>query len=86
MASVKEMIQETVALRDRSDELSQMIAAGAKSLSDSSAYMVRIIEGSASGQEAVRALSAAAGALNNAASSMVSMKTACENCIAELKR
>jgi translation initiation factor 2B subunit (eIF-2B alpha/beta/delta family) len=80
------MITETVALRDRSDELSKMIVAGSKALSENAAHMVRIIEGSATGQEAVQAMSAAAAALNQAATSMISMKNTCDNCIAELKR
>lgn len=86
MATISEMIAEIVSLRDRSEELSKMMAAGEKDLKASAGFIRSIAEGSASANEAAMALTAAAGDVNKAASSMISLKNKCSETINKLKQ
>lgn len=79
------MIAAISSLKVNSEELEQMLHAGASAINDDIGYIGQIVEGSHSGDEAVGALRIAVGALGQAARGMVSLRQTCDDCIKSLR-
>ena len=86
MATIKQMIADVVDLKRQSEDMSQMIAAAGKDMSEGAKRLMAIAQESKSGQDAARALSSAAGALEQAANSMIALGRTCDECINDLRK
>ena len=81
MASVKEVIQGVVSIKDSADELATMAGGAGADLAQAAAAISGMLEGnSGSGPVAVSAVHTASGSLKKAASSMQELSRAAEKC------
>lgn len=86
MASIQELSNEVMSIKQTSDQLAQMVGAANTSLASQSSMISNMVQGSQSGQEAVMSLSVAARSLADAASAMKSLSRTCDECIANLAK
>ena len=84
--SIDEIIREVSSIKMTSDQLSVMVGAANSALANQSSRIASLVKGSQSGQDAVMALSVAARALADAASSMRAVSRACEESISTLSK
>ena len=81
MASMKEVIQGVVTIKDSADELAQMASGAGVDRAQSAAQISSLLEGnSGSGPIAVSAVHTASGSLKKSASSMKELSRAAEKC------
>lgn len=86
MASIQEIIKEITAIRKKSDDLAISVGLANVNLSNESAVIASIVQGSRTGQEAVMTLSVASRSLANAASSMKALSRTCDECVSNLSK
>jgi len=86
MASVQELVSEITALKNTSEELSNMLSYAGTGLQDNISAIVSVVMGSRSGQEAVMSLSVASKSVLDSAASIRTLGRSCDECIAELSK
>lgn len=86
MASIQELSNEVMSIKQTSDQLAQMVGAANTSLASQSSMISNMVQGSQSGQEAVMSLSVATRSLADAASAMKALSRTCDECIANLDK
>lgn len=86
MASIQELSNEVMSIKQTSDQLAQMVGAANVSLASQSSMISNMVQGSQSGQEAVMSLSVAARSLADAALAMKALSRTCDEYIANLAK
>ncbi|MCM1222739.1 MAG: hypothetical protein NC548_50605 [Lachnospiraceae bacterium] len=86
MASIQELIGEVSSIKQKSEELSAMVAAANQNLANQGTVIANLVRGSQTGQEAVMALSVANRALADAAASIRALGRTCDSCIQNLAK
>lgn len=84
MLSVKELIQQVVALKHSSEELSEMLAYAGSNLRDNANALSQLMEGSGQGEMAAQSVGVASQSLLQAAASIKTLSRTCDNCAKQL--
>ena len=86
MTSIQALVGNLQGLKMTGDQLSTMVAGSADVLGQQSQQVMSIVQGSATGRQAVGAIANASRALRDAASAMLSLGRSCDDCIRNLQK
>lgn len=86
MASIQEVINAAQSIKTSSEQLSNMTGMASAALQQKGNEIAAIVRGSATGMEAVQAITVASRSLANASVAMKSLCRACDSCIANLAK
>lgn len=86
MLSIQELIDEISSIKQQSQELSAVVKAANQELGRQGMVIAGLVQGSRTGQDAVRAVQITSAALKNAGVSMAELSRTCDTCIQNLKK
>ena len=86
MLSIQELIEEISSVRQQSQQLAAAVGAANQELGQHSAQIAGLVQGSRTGQDALRALQLASRALADAGMSMTVLGRSCDDCVRNLRK
>ena len=86
MLSIQELTEELSSVKQQSRPLAAAVGAAHQELGKQSAQIGGLVQGSRTGQDAVRALQSASQALANAGMSITALERSCDACIQNLRK
>lgn len=86
MPSIEEIIREVVTIKNSSEELAQLIGSASRQLGQDAQKIAALVQGSATGMQAVSAVSMATHSLADAATSLKTLCRTCDDCAQNLAK